>query len=217
MPEGIPIQPYYFFLAGVIMKSGWVCLILGLSYALFWPLLMSVGLLAPTRMLFAFSIDGILPKAIAKVGRGQAPWAAVLLTIAIVLVALIWAVFITNSFFQVIVYATMIELVAMGLVGLSALLFPWRRPDLYRASVSTKRIAGAPVVSIAGLAALVSSAILVYLYFHYEGLGLEKPGQFFLVAAITFGLAVVYWLVARQLQSREGTNLGVVYKEIPPE
>lgn len=217
MPSALPVAPYYFLLTGVIVHSGWVALILGLSYAMFWPLLVSVGLLAPTRMLFAFAFDGVLPKAITKVGRGQTPWAAVVLTVTIVMLVLIWAVFITHSFFQVIVYGTVIELVAMGLVGLAALVFPWRRPEVYRGSVSTRTVLGIPLVSIAGAAALAGSVLLVYIYFHYEGLGLAKPGQFLLVAAVTFGAAILYWLTAKFWQGRHGTDLGRVYKEIPPE
>lgn len=217
MPASMPVQPFYFLLTGVIVHSGVVALILGFSYALFWPLLVSVGLLAPTRMLFAFAFDGILPKQITAVGRGQTPWAAVTLTIGIVILVLVWAIFITHSFFLVIVYATVIELVAMGLVGLSALVFPWRRPRIYRASVSNRTIAGVPLVSIAGCAAVASAVILVFLYLHYKGLGLANLGQFFVVAGVTFGAAIVYWLVATFWQDRRGSDLALVYKEIPPE
>lgn len=217
MPSSLPVAPYYFLLSGVIVHSGWVALILGLSYSMFWPLLVSVGLLAPTRMLFAFAFDGVLPKAMTKVGRGQTPWAAVAVTIAIVILVLIWAVFVTHSFFQVIVYGTVIELVAMGLVGLAALVFPWRRPDVYRGSVSTRTLLRIPLVSIAGATALAGSALLVFIYFHYKGLGLAKPGQFLLVAGVTFVAAIVYWLVATFWQGRHGTDLRRVYREIPPE
>jgi amino acid transporter len=168
-------------------------------------------------MVFAYAFDGILPKGVTKTTRNGAPWVATLVALALSLITFLWAV---NSagFLQILVYATLVQLIAMGLVGLSALIVPWRKPDLYRASTTVKTFLGIPVVSIAGAGAVAVSVLIWILYFNYKSqFGLTNVGRMFAIFGVTIGLAVVYYFVARMVRNRQGVDLGMVYAEIPPE
>jgi hypothetical protein len=103
------------------------------------------------------------------------------------------------------------------LMGISAIAFPYRKKDLYRASVSAKSIFGVPATVIAGVGAILVSVFLYCCYFHYPFFGLKSKGQLFiwLGGAIAFGL--LWYFGARLIRQREGVLVDRVYDEIPPE
>jgi len=216
MPDEIPAPPFYFFLTGVVFNSGVLAFIIALTYCAFWPLQTSVALLSPNRMLFAFSFDGILPKSVANVTSRHTPLVAVSISSALSIASLVWAVQ-ASDFFQVLVYATLIQLVAMTLIGITAMIFPWRRPELYRASVSNRTILGIPAVSIAGAAATVSGVLLYIIFIHYTSLGFSNTGKFVTFAVGTVGVALLLYVGAFLYRRSQGTDLNLVYAEIPPE
>ena len=140
-----------------------------------------------------------------------------LITLVASFLTLWWAVT-GSSFFQVLVYATLVQLIAMALVGLAAVLVPYTKPDLYRASATKKTVAGIPVVSIAGAGAIATCVFIWVLYFHY-------PAQFFLtdkqkmftIFGVTIALAIIYYFVAKAVRKSQGVDIDLAYAEIPPE
>ena len=75
----------------------------------------------------------------ARLSANGSPYVAVLLALVASFITLIWAVN-GSSFFQVLVYATLVQLIAMALVGLAAVLVPYTKPDLYRASATQEDV-----------------------------------------------------------------------------
>ena len=102
-------------------------------------------------------------------------------------------------------------------VGLAAFVFPWRRPELYRASTTTKTFLGIPVVTIAGAGAVISTVVLWVLYFTEAKLGLADKQNFFIWMGSTLVLAIVFFYGARAIRASQGIKLDRVYAEIPPE
>ena len=210
------LTPTYFFRTAAQLGSVAVAVFLVVSFALFWPLLTAIAFLQPTRMLFAYSFDGLLPKSVAKVsGKSHAP-VAVAISGVLSIATLAWAIYLA-SVFQVVTYIVLAQVISMGLVGLAALVFPERRPELYRASTTTPRLLGVPVVSIAGAGAIISTVVLWVLYFTEAKLGLSDKQNFFLWIGGTGVLAVLFYYGARFVRRREGIDLDRVYGEIPPE
>jgi hypothetical protein len=107
-------------------------------------------------------------------------------------------------------------LIAMILIGISALLLPYRRPDAWRASASTRRVFGVPVVSLSGGLLAVLLAGLFFVYMYYEGLGIDRP-HFLRDSAIIFGASLLTFFVARAARSRQGVDVDKLAAEIPPE
>jgi APA family basic amino acid/polyamine antiporter len=216
MPAQIPAPPFYFFLTSAQVNNIVLAVFLVICFTLFWPLITAMSYLQPTRMIFAYAFDGILPKGVTRLRRG-APIVAVAITTLLSIAALAWAVFVANNFFQVLVYAVLAQLVAMMFVGLAAVLFPYLKPDLYRASASTRQLLGIPLVSIAGALSIVSGLLLYVLYFHYPALGLADKGKLFTWLGGAVGAALVYYVGVRIVRSRQGVDLARTYAEIPPE
>ena len=217
-PATLGSSPSYFTLSALQVGSTIYAILICLSFFVVYPMFVCVAFLALTRTLFAYSFDGLLPERVASVSkRTNAPTFAIAVAFVILALFLSWAVFIATNALQVVVYATVIQMVAMMLVGVSAAVFPYRRPELYRASGITMTFAGIPVVVIAGVAAVLGGAFLIYVFFHYPYFGLANKGKFFAWFGGTAGLALVFYFTVRAVKRSRGTDLSLVYAEIPPE
>lgn len=218
LPDEINVAPTYFFLTSAQLGSTAAAVFLVVAFCLFWPLLTAIAFLQPTRMLFAYSFDGLLPREVAKVSsRGNAPYVAVTIAGALAIATLAWAIYAADNVFQVVTYTVLAQVISMGLVGVAAIAFPFRRPQLYRASTTTRQIFGVPVVTIAGFCAVLSTIIIWILYFTEARLGLADKQNFAYWIGGTGVLAILFYYGAQFVRSREGANLGRVYAEIPPE
>lgn len=210
--------PTYFFLTSAQLGSPVIAAVLCFAFILFWPIGVLLSMITPVRSLFAMGFDGVMPRAVANVtDRYNAPAVAIAVTGALCSIVLIWAIFISTSFAQVLVYAVLIQLISMGLVGLSAVVFPFRRPELFRASSAQRVILGLPLCTIAGVGALVACVFLYWLYFKYPYFGLTSKGPFFIWAIGVVLVALVSFHFAKIMRRRQGVDLDLVYAEIPPE
>lgn len=218
LPASLPAPPHYFFLAPVAWGGTAVAAFLVLGFCLYWPLVTAVTFLQPTRLLFAYSFDGLLPKRLTRVNERGVPIAAVAVSLCLCVAVFAWAVFVSTNFFQVIVYASLIQLFAMAIVSVTAIAFPLLRPELFRGSALTRRVLGVPLVSLAGCGSLLTVGFLWYLYLHHQAeFGLAGVGSFAIWLVATVVLALAFYFGARAWRMREGVDLRYVYAEIPPE
>jgi amino acid transporter len=218
LPEGLPLtNPTYIFLTGASVNNTLFAVILALSYIVFWPLICWLSLLQPTRMLFAYAFDGMLPKFFAQTTRKGAPWVCVVVSGAASILVLLWATSNTATLFKVLAFATLIQLIAMALVGLSGILAPRRRAELYRASASQKTVAGIPLVQIAGVGCIATAVFLWFEFLHESALGIVKRSEFFVWAGGTILAGVIFYYVARAVRKSQGVDIDRAFAEIPPE
>ena len=208
----------FFYLSGISVGSTAYTLIIFILYIVFWPLITYVSSLQLTRAIFAMSFDGVLPKGVTTVNRFGCPYIALPIALAMSAATFIWAVYDQTGFFIVLAYALLVQLIAMGLVGLAGLLAPIVRPELYRASTSQKSILGVPLVQIAGVGAILTGAFVWWAYLHYDQLGANANlGKLF---GWTIGPAVLgalFFVLAAVYKKSRGTDITLVYREIPPE
>jgi amino acid transporter len=213
-----PVAAQYYSLIAASTGNSIIAIILFGGYIVFWPLICYISFIQPTRMLFAYAFDGILPKSVTNLSRNGSPYVAVILTLIASFVTLIWAVKGASNFFQVLVYATLVQLIAMGLVGLAAVLVPYIKPDLYRAAATHRKVLGIPVVSIAGLGAIATAVFIWILYFHYPAqFGLSDKQKMFTIFGVTIALAIVYYIGIKLYRRSQGVDIDLAYSEIPPE
>jgi len=209
--------PFYTFLTSIAGGSTLLAWWLLITFAAAYPLLMIPNITIAVRTFFAWSLDGLLPTSISRVSsRTHAPNAAIALTVALSVATLGWAVLNGGGFFSVLVEAVAVQLIAMILIGISAMLLPYRRPDAWRSSASTRRVFGIPVVSLSGGLLAVLLAAVFFVYMHYEALGIDKP-HFVRDTAIILGASLLTFFVARAARSRQGVDVDKLAAEIPPE
>ena len=221
LPKELGSSSAYFVLTSVQVGNTAFAVFLVASFVLFWPVIMAETTLQPPRTMFAWSFDGIAPSAITKVSRRGVPITATALTVGLSILAYAWAVYVAKNFFQVLVYATLIQLITHFLIGISAMAFPYRRKALYRASVSNYEIGGVPLMVVAGAGGLLTTAFVYWAYFHYAFFGLTNQSSgyqnlaYWLIGSVLFGL--IWYGGAKLIRSRAGVDIDMVYAEIPPE
>ena len=218
LPSGVGSSGAYFVLTSAQVGNTAFAIFLVATFVLFWPVIMAETTLQPPRTMFAWSFDGIMPSQITKVTRRGVPITATAITVAFSILAYAWALWGAKNFFQVLVYATLIQLVTHVLVGVSAIVFPYRKQALYRASVSAHEVAGVPLMVVAGIGALITTVFLYWAYFHYPFFGLVgHKGQLFLWLGCSLAFGIVWYIGAKIIRAQRGVNIDMVYAEIPPE
>jgi len=211
------VAPFYTFLTSIAGGSTLLSWWLLITFAAAFPLLMIPNITIAVRTLFAWALDGLLPTRIARVSaRTHAPNYAIGLVVILSIATLGWAVTNENGFFGVLVEAVLVQLVAMILIGISAVLLPYRRPDAWRSSATTRRFLGIPIITISGALVALLLAGLFFVYVHYEGLNIDK-GHFFRDAAIIFVASLLMFFIARTARLRQGVDVDKLATEIPPE
>ena len=175
------------------------------------------------RAIFTWSFDGLLPKRFGEVDeRTHTPVLAILISFAAAVGAAAWVSYTHNvsDFFKIFAVMQLFAYIPVMLVGLSALVMKWRRPDLYEGSPAQWKLAGVEVLPVAGLmCALVGAfSIGLIMYFH-KNIGISGTYYTLMIIApfVVLGVALVWWLVARWVRKSEGIDLALVYKSIPPD
>jgi basic amino acid/polyamine antiporter, APA family len=211
------VEPFYTFLTAIAGGSTILSWWLLATFAASFVLLMIPNITIAVRTFFAWSLDGLLPARIARVdSRTHAPNYAIGLVVVLSIAVLGWAVLNGEGFFSVLVEAVLVQLIAMILIGISAVLLPYRRPEAWRSSATTRRLFGIPVVSLAGGLVVLLLAGVFSVYMRYEGLGIDKP-HFFRDVAILLGASLLTFFIARTVRSRQGVDVDKLAAEIPPE
>jgi hypothetical protein len=110
---------------------------------------------------------------------------------------------------------------AVVIVGIAAVAFPTRRPDLYRASPANVNVLGIPILYIAGVLSAVVFVFVIYLALQYPALVMAgNPANAWWIPAWVLGiaaLALVIYYGASFIRRRQGIDIGLVYRELPPE
>jgi basic amino acid/polyamine antiporter, APA family len=213
----LPAPPYLVLLTSVIPGGLIVPFLISFSFIAWIPLVHFIQYIQAIRAQFAMAFDRVVPAKLGDVNeRTHAPITSLIVCSIIGLVCLIWAVF-SPSFMTVIVIAGLFGIPCITLVGISAIVFPYRMKGLYNSSPGKIEILGIPLVVISGIVAIFAEILYGYVVFKY---GLLPPAQQPAGIAITVGVVVIsvlIYYVAYYVRKREGIDLSLVFKELPPE
>ena len=148
--------------------------------------------------------------------RTHTPIYANLLIGAAMLVFLWYSAYQTPSLIGLLLTAGLGEILAFLILAIAAIVFPFRRRDLYERSPIRRSFAGIPVFSIIGACALAYWGFLAYTLAFRDELGANSHTGWMgiiVIAAIGFLVYPVSYLVNRY----RGLDLGLAFKELPPE
>jgi basic amino acid/polyamine antiporter, APA family len=217
----IPGGAFYQVLASLIYNIPILTVLIVGSF-LFWSLPAMVGnTFMPIRTVFAWAFDRLLPEKFAEVNeRTHSPVPAILLVMGIVTAMLAWSIWSTD-FNTWLALGVLAGVVCVVIVGVAALAFPSRRPDLYQSSPANMRFLGVPVLYLAAPLSIAVMVFLTWAVLAYPALTLgdiEKlkvwvPG--FMGGIVVVGLVVYF--VAKYVRRSQGVDIDLVYRELPPE
>ncbi len=211
------IWPYPFMFAGWLVHNTafQVALILVLSLWFFgW---VGTLFLSSTRVIFAAAFDRVLPDRAAEVSEKRRVPVASLLLMLLPAVGLAALYAYNSTFVTYTLDATLVIAVTYLFSAIAVVILPLRKPDLWFASPASKiKLFGVPIVPVSGV---VTIALLVFnlyewlsndLYFVNKASSLVYMGSMYV-------LAIVIYVGARIVRSRQGIDLSLINKEIPVE
>ncbi len=217
----IPTGPWYHFMASLVFNIPIITLLIVGSF-LFWSLPAMVGnTFMPIRTVFAWSFDRLLPEKFSEVNeRTHSPVPAILLVMGLVTVMLAWSITSTD-FATWLALGVLAGVVCVVIVGVAAIMFPTRRPDLYKASPANVSVAGIPVLYIVAPLSILVMLFLTWLTLQYPALALYgDPNNAWWVPAFIAGIVIIGLVVyfgAKLIRRSQGIDIDLVYRELPPE
>jgi basic amino acid/polyamine antiporter, APA family len=219
----------------ILANSPLLVLFLGIGIVAGFLFVVPNSIITFSRNLFAYSFDRLAPEKVAKVNdRFHAPvWAiAVAVVGSEVMLAFLSGVLGSGNSATALALFTWAGLGTVTatflFVGIAAIVFPWRRKELYESVCTVKRkILGIPVISWLGLVAFVYSFVTIYEWtanqvFYTFGCPAGGPtgclyNDFIYTLIGVFIATIAYYGIIRYVRSRKGIPIDLALKEIPPE
>ncbi len=219
-PLAFLYTPYYPALVASISTSPtvWALILVGATFGIFQVIL--IVYFASTRIMLAASLDRVLPERLSYVtSKTHSP-----------IVALVVSAIGCEAFLYLIVYASsstsyfdtagLATQIAYVLISITAILFPFRKKQIYDASpVSKYKIGGLPILSLAGVLALIVNLFIGYIFVAGPPLGFLSfytASSFEFVIGIFVVCFIVYWIAFAARKSQK-IDLSLSFAEIPPE
>jgi amino acid transporter len=171
--------------------------------------------MAMTRCIFAWSMDRMTPDQVSQVSpRTHAPnWA---IAIGLVGATIGLAVFVFTTFSTYLGGTTLGFLFTFLATGLSAVVFPYRRKELYDKSPVKPTIFGLPLLSVLGVLSMISIGAIAYAYFTNDTYGSNTTRAYtvFLGAWI---VGFIYFAIVRAIRRSQGVDLSLTATTLPPD
>jgi amino acid transporter len=174
-----------------------------------------------SRNIFAWSFDRIIPSTFASVNsRTRTPVNAIIVMMVASLIYLYISIYQTSYLSVLFSYGTAGTFLAFIFVAFAAIIYPYRRKDLFDSSsdeVAKKKYGGIPLITILGVLSLVVSIYVVYALLA-PAIGGPTASNVLLDGVIpTFVLGIAIYVVAFLARRTQGVNLNLISQEIPPE
>jgi len=173
--------------------------------------------LSSTRMIFAAAFDRVLPEWAAKVDdRTHAPLGALaLMLLPSIPISALYAY--STKFYSYTLDATLVIAITYFGTTLAAIVMPWRKPEIYRASPIAKyEVGGIPLVTLAGLVFGGFLLFCLYKWFFDDAYFVNNFDSKIYMLAL-YVLALVVYVASRLMRRREGIDLARINSEIPVE
>jgi basic amino acid/polyamine antiporter, APA family len=211
----IPIWPYPVMLATWLIPNHAIQFVLILVMGLWFFGWAGTLFLSSTRVIFAAAFDRVLPSWAANISaHRRVPYGAlVLMIVPSIVVSALYAY--QKGFATYTLDATLVIAVTYLGTIIAATILPWRRRDIFASSpIAQLRVGGVPLITIAGL---ITAAFLIYNLVKWAtdavyGVNNQQSALYMLAMYV---LAIVIYVVARIVRSRQGIDLARIHAEIP--
>jgi basic amino acid/polyamine antiporter, APA family len=169
-----------------------------------------------SRILMSMAFDRVLPERLGNVNeRTRTPVAALLMimVMSVIFVYLYNHTAVKNYTLAVTLTSVLTYMGSM----VAAVLFPYRAPDLYKASPAARyRVAGMPAIVILGSVGFAFNALLVYFYLTKDALFVNDTGSELMIVGI-YVAVTIYFYGRRLWLKRSGYDTSIAFSRIPPE
>jgi APA family basic amino acid/polyamine antiporter len=209
--------PYPGLLASFLMDGAvWQFILVGLLSLWFFGWVGTV-FLSSTRVVFATAFDRVLPEGAAKVTRNGVPIVAILLMLIPSIPISYFYAYDADGFQTWTLGATLVIAITFFGSAVAAAIFPWRKPEIYRASpIARYSVGGVPVITVAALGFMVILGFALYKWFTDELYALNNRDSLIYLGSL-YGLALLIYFGSRLYRRNQGIDMRMVHSEIPVE
>jgi amino acid transporter len=218
------VPPSYVFFSGILAANNPALLyLIGIGITVWSLSIVPFLYLTMSRNVMAWSFDRVLPESLAKVNeRFHSPINAIIFAFILSELFLIPYTYVAQ-FVQFFAASTAGLVIDFFITAIAGIVFPMRK-KLYAASgIAGKKVAGVPLITIAGIVAAVFIGLLLLGFFSNPGFLIYNPSSLTLsligygVAFSLFITGLVVYYVSKHVRKRQGIDIGLALAEIPPE
>ncbi len=205
----------FWTLAMGVSGNVWIAWFIGIGWILWELSILAYGIIVISRYLFAQSFDRFLPSKISYVSpRFRSPVVAQLIDL-VVTIALIGVVSYYYGSLQTLFAAVIAAMIYFFFVGISAAIYGTRK----------ERGGARLTLQVAGILMAVVFGYIIYQFLAYPTVwgtsftAFGIPGYEFayLYVVGSFVAGAVIYLASRSYHKKQGINIDLAYKEIPPD
>jgi amino acid transporter len=218
----LPVWPYPALLAAFLTTNKLLQFIVVALMSLWWFGWSGTVFLSSTRVIFAAAFDRLLPEKVAEIDKrtGTPIYALLLMVVPSIVVAYLFAYNIA-SFQSLTLCSTLVIAVTYLGTTIAAIILPYRKPDLYKASpIAQYKVFGIPLITVAGV---IFGGFLIFLLYQWiidpnalYGIGLKNTSSIIYMLA-NYVLAAAIYFGFRAYRKSKGIDLDKVQSEIPVE
>lgn len=214
--QAMAILPWNTVFAAIAAENP-VLTFLVLAGGLMWSWSWIPGsLIFASRIMLAWSIDRVVPKPVGRVStRFNSPFIAVIIA---GLIGEMWLI----AFTFVPVSRALVAIAAItftfATIGLSAMVFPYRRPEMYENSpISEWEVGGIPFMTVVGGITFVYMIGMLYFFFTDPLVGATATSSLVAVFGVFLIGFVIFYGMKYYRKKRQGIDIQKAYEEIPVE
>lgn len=182
---------------------------LGPVFAYFW---------IPSKYLFAWSFDRVIPAKFADVSsRFHTPWVAVIATAVIgVIGEYVYTILGYSSYFSM---GTVLWGISYTVPGIALMVFPFVKKDLFAQAPGWlgRKIGGLPLLTIIGFITTVGFGYVGYIAFTSTVVNSVPVSATAEVSILTIVAGFAIYYASKWYHKREGLDVSMALREIPPE
>jgi amino acid transporter len=228
----LPVIPNLTLFAGILTNNPILVWFIGIGVIAGFLLVAPQSIFAQSRQLFAYAFDRLTPAFVADVNdRWYTPVKAIVISAG---VAEIFLLFLSGvigpanaaTAFLLYSYAGLAAIaLTFVFISISAILFPFRRRELYETACPIKRkVLGVPVITWLGVVSLAYCLATVgyysYNYLFYFGAGTLAANLYFPFLEALAGLfvaCIVWFFIVAWYRSKACLPFQKAFQQIPPE
>ena len=215
LPAGLP--PGFNFLAALLTHNVVLLLLIGIGFVIWAVMGTPLSMMQSTRYMLAWSLDRTVPQRLGDVSeRFHTPVKAIALCVVTGEIALIALV---NWSDASLLGALLAQILAFIIVSLAGVVFPYRLRNIWE-SAGGRRVLGVPAVALAGAGGVIALGALMVMFITDDTINstfavTRRLSLWFMIGVVVIG--VVWYAGAHLVNKSRGVDLGLVYREIPPE
>jgi amino acid transporter len=211
------LSPSFNFIVSLLTGNVLIPLIIGIGF-IFWALMGTpLSELQATRYMLAWAVDRMIPSPLGDVNdRFHSPVKAIVFCTVTGTLALITLVTVPQAS---LLGALLAQIAAFILVSIAGIFFPYRLRHVWEAAGGHK-ILGIPSVTLAGIGGVLvlGSLMLLFIFNSTINSTFGVTARLSLSFMIGVVIAGILWYVGAYFLNRnQGIDLGLTYREIPPE